>query len=122
MLALAKKSRMTIANNAAKAAEGLSRGFLSRRDSTIVAKAQSAWNHEENSPVPAGRLINICGTDQGTDHDFGRPSGTGTFLHRNPGTSCLATIRPSLRDKSRSPIEAPHNYLSAYGVETPSPP
>ena len=33
-----------------------------------------------------------------------------------PGTSCLATIKLSLRDKSHSPIEAPHNYLSAYGV------
>jgi hypothetical protein len=32
------------------------------------------------------------------------------------GTSCLATIVPSLQDKSHSPIEAPHNYLSAYGV------
>src|SRR5580700_11267487 len=31
-----------------------------------------------------------------------------------PGTSCLATIVLSLRDKSHSPIEAPHNYLSAY--------
>jgi hypothetical protein len=35
------------------------------------------------------------------------------FLHRDPGTPCLATISLSLRDKS---IEAPHNYLSAYGV------
>ena len=33
-----------------------------------------------------------------------------------PGTSCLATIVLSLRDQSHSPIEAPHNYLSAYGV------
>src|SRR5271165_950957 len=33
----------------------------------------------------------------------------------NPGgTSCLATISLSLRDKSHSPIEAPHR--SAYGV------
>src|SRR5258705_5595850 len=31
-----------------------------------------------------------------------------------PGTSCLATMVLSLRDKSHSPIEAPHNYLSAY--------
>ena len=35
-----------------------------------------------------------------------------------PGTSCLATIVLSLRDQSHSPIEAPHNYLSAYGVNT----
>src|SRR5258705_13911729 len=34
-----------------------------------------------------------------------------------PDTSCLATIVLSLRDKSHSPIEAPHNYLSAYGAK-----
>ena len=28
-----------------------------------------------------------------------------------PGTSCLATIVLSLRDKSHPPIEASHNYL-----------
>ena len=33
------------------------------------------------------------------------------------GTSCLATIVLSLRDKSHSPIEAPDNYLSAYGAK-----
>jgi hypothetical protein len=38
----------------------------------------------------------------------------GASLHRYPGTSCPATISLSLRDKSHSPIEAPHNYLSAY--------
>ena len=42
----------------------------------------------------------------------------GASLHRYPGTSCLATINLSLRDKSHSPIKAPDNYLSAYGVET----
>jgi NADPH:quinone reductase-like Zn-dependent oxidoreductase len=31
---------------------------------------------------------------------------------QDPGTSCLATISQSLRDKSHSPIEAPDNYLS----------
>jgi hypothetical protein len=38
----------------------------------------------------------------------------GDSLHRYPGTSCLATISLSLRDENHSPIEAPHNYLSAY--------
>ena len=38
---------------------------------------------------------NICGTD----NDFDRPSGTGASLQRDPGTSCLATISLSLRDK-----------------------
>src|SRR5580700_7627083 len=42
-------------------------------------------------------------------------------LHRYPGTSCLATISLSLRDKSHSPIEAPHIYLSAYGVNPEQP-
>src|SRR5580692_9455936 len=37
-------------------------------------------------------------------------------LRDNPGTSCQATISLSLRDKSHSPIEAPHNYLSAYSI------
>src|SRR5271166_1535835 len=41
----------------------------------------------------------------GTDNDVDRPSGTGVSLHRYPGTSCLATISLSLRDKSHSPIE-----------------
>jgi len=39
----------------------------------------------------------------------------GASLHRYPGTSCLATINLSLGDKSHSPIEAPPNYLSAFG-------
>ena len=56
---------------------------------------------------------NICRTD----NDFDRPSGTGS-LHRYPGTSCLATINLSLRDKSHPPIEAPHNYLSSYAIAT----
>jgi len=37
-----------------------------------------------------------------------------TFRRTYPGTSCLATISLSLRDKSHSPFEAPRNYLSAY--------
>ena len=32
----------------------------------------------------------------------------------SPGTSGLATIVLSLREKSHSPIAAPHDYLSAY--------
>ena len=56
---------------------------------------------------------NICGNDK----DFDRPLRDGAS---HPGTSCLATISLSLRDKSHSSIEAPYKYLSAYGVETPS--
>ena len=81
--------------------------LLSRRDRLIVAR------HE----VP------------GIDVKRLRPGGTvevivsptdicrrGAIFLMIQGTSCLATIVPSLRDKSHSPIEAPHNYLSAYGV------
>jgi hypothetical protein len=46
------------------------------------------------------------------------PPGRGPLCIATPGTSCLATISLSLRDKSHSPIEAPHNYLSAYGAAT----
>src|SRR5271165_6037319 len=49
---------------------------------------------------------NISGTDKGTDNDFGRPSGTGVSLYRYPGTSYLATIMLSLRDKIHSSAEA----------------
>ena len=136
------------------------------------SQARSAWNDEENSLVPAGRLNrswlrNIYDIQNQVEHhrtrtfqqeylaflkrhkhsthstrcrllragalslahagaqfrrqisaelnnDFDRPSGTGASLHRYSGTSCLATISLSLRDKSHSPIEAPHNFLSAY--------
>ena len=37
-------------------------------------------------------------------------------LHRYPGTSCLATISLSLRDKSHSPIEAPTIILALMRV------
>jgi len=37
-----------------------------------------------------------------------------------PGTSCLAAIVLSLLDNSHSPIEAPHNYLSAISSEAMS--
>ena len=32
--------------------------------------------------------------------------------------ACITCAKQSLRDKSHSPIEAPHNYLSAYGVNS----
>jgi hypothetical protein len=59
------------------------------------------------SGVRSVSTTKIFGTDQGTDHDFDRPSGTGASLYRYPGTSCLATISLSLRDKGHSPVEAP---------------
>jgi hypothetical protein len=42
----------------------------------------------------------------GIENDFDRPSGTAVFLYRYPGTSYLATIMLSLRDKMHSPAEA----------------
>jgi hypothetical protein len=36
----------------------------------------------------------------------------------DPAFSCQATINLSFRDKSHSPIEAPHNYLNAYAGTT----
>src|SRR5271157_5704681 len=60
---------------------------------------------------------NISGTDPGTDHDFGRPSGTGVFLYRYPGTSYLATITLSLRDKIHSSAEALLKF-NAYGIRS----
>jgi hypothetical protein len=42
-------------------------------------------------------------------------SGTEALWIADPGTSCLATIRLSLRDKSHSPIEGPRNKLALVG-------
>jgi hypothetical protein len=37
------------------------------------------------------------------------------LLSAGPGTSCQATIAPSLRDESRSPIEGPRIKLALMG-------
>jgi len=42
----------------------------------------------------------------GAENDFDRPSGTAVFLYRYPGTSYLATILLSLRDKMHAPAKA----------------
>jgi hypothetical protein len=49
------------------------------------------------SLVDPGRLASNLSRDP-----FNRPSGTGATLHHYPGTSCLATISLSLRDKTIS--------------------
>jgi hypothetical protein len=41
-----------------------------------------------------------------SQHPFNRPAGTGLFFLMIPGTSCLATIVLSLRDKIHSTAEA----------------
>ena len=61
--------------------------------------------------------MNSVSTTNISDHDFGRPSGTGTSLHRYPGTSCLATISLSLRDKLQPvpPGQKPFARRSTHG-------
>ena len=55
--------------------------------------------HEDLITISLGLTI-------GTDNDFDRPSGTAVFLYRYPGTSYLATILLSLRDKMHAPAKA----------------
>jgi hypothetical protein len=43
------------------------------------------------------------------------PPGRGPSLHGYSGTSCLATISLSLRDRIHSPIEAPRIRLALIG-------
>jgi hypothetical protein len=55
---------------------------------------------ESFSPFGAGPLGPMLMT-------LNKYSGDGASLHLYPGTSCLATIGLSLRDKNHSPVEAP---------------
>ncbi len=80
------------------------------------SQARSAWDHEKNSPVPEGRL-NRSRLRSDASEDFNRPSGTGVSLWIAPGTSCLATISLSLRDKSHSPIEVRRIKLALMAFE-----
>ena len=74
------------------------------------SQARSAWNHEENSPVPAGRLkrheLSFDDKIYGTDNDFNRPSGTGPL--------CIDTqaLRAWLRSACPSGTKA---ILSLFG-------
>jgi hypothetical protein len=45
------------------------------------------------------------------------PYGTVLSMDAFPGTSCLATIRMSLRDKGHSPIEGPRINLALIGEQ-----
>jgi hypothetical protein len=93
------------------------------------SQARSAWSHEKNSPVPAGRLNgprlrfgarqqDIITISLGTEIDFDRPSRTAVFLYRYPGTAYLATILLSLRDKMHSPAEALLKLMLMGGCRT----
>jgi hypothetical protein len=68
--------------------------LLSRRDRLIVARQR----------VPGSRCKKA--RPGGTVDRFNRPADGAIFL-MIPGTSCLATIVLSLRDKNQSPVEAP---------------
>jgi hypothetical protein len=84
------------------------------------SQARSAWSHEENCPVPAGRLngsrlrLEANKAVSAWIHQTSTvPPGRGS-LYRYPGTSCLATITLPLRDKSHSPIEGPRIKLAPF--------
>jgi hypothetical protein len=87
------------------------------------SQARSAWLAMQRAPVPEGRSKSLSVPQQFfttffllapnlIQDRFNRPAGTGYFL-MIPGTSCLATIVFSLRDKKTF-----RPYASAYGVET----
>jgi len=76
-------------------------GFLSGRDSTIVARHEAPGILRKIAPSQQDGVSSVSTTNiSGTDNDFDRPSGTEASPHRYPGTSCLATIVLSLRDKN----------------------
>jgi hypothetical protein len=111
------------------------RGRNFRRDflqmSKLQIQARSAWVACKKGPRPGGTVEVIV-----------RPTKSGPMIQplliewlqssrwdediflMIPGTSCLATIMLSLRNKGHQPIEAPH-YPSAYalnsGLESRSP-
>ena len=64
------------------------------------SQARSAWNHEDNGPVPLWTFEPILLT-LGLTMTTTVPPGRSRFTSI-PGTSCLATISLSLRDKSHS--------------------
>ena len=90
------------------------------------SQARSAWVAMQRGPVPEGRSkslsvpqIFVVETElmplqKRLVHLFNRPAGTGFFL-MIPGTSCLATISLSLRDKNHPPIEVLRIILALVG-------
>ena len=71
--------------------------------------------HRENRPVGYGMIGSRCARLRESD----RTLRDGSFGWRAaPGTSCQATIVPSLWDKTIRTSRVSH-YVSAYGVETP---
>jgi hypothetical protein len=77
-------------------------------------QARSAWNHDKNRAVPAGRLNRSQVRLDTSSKNFGRPSGTAASLHRYPGTSCLATIMLSLRDKAIRSFFSDDNFDTGF--------
>jgi hypothetical protein len=90
------------------------------------SQARSAWAAMQRGPVP-GICLASYGPKWPRKHSPGFTLGNlhppDLALKGPPGTArigsepCLATIVLSLRDKNHSPIEAPDNYFSAYGLK-----
>jgi hypothetical protein len=89
---------------------------LSRRDSTIVARHEVPGYRCKEGPVPDGRLKSLSVPSKPRSVQSSRWDGP-IFL-MIPGTSCLATIVLSLRDKNHAPIEAPRIILALTGLQT----
>jgi hypothetical protein len=70
------------------------------------SQARSAWVAMQKGPVPEGRSIGSMVQSFRWD---------GAIFLMIPGTSCLATIVLSLRDKNHSPVEAPRIILAFVG-------
>ena len=87
---------------------------LSRRDRLIVARHEVPGNRCKEGPVPEGRLKSLSVPSKPRSVQSSRWDGP-IFL-MIPGTSCLATIVLSLRDKNHAPIEAPRLILALMGV------
>jgi len=70
----------------------------------IVARYVSAWVAIQKDPVPMHLgLVPFCLAIPPKKGP--QPFPHGAIFLMTPGTSCLATISLSLRDKSRSPLE-----------------
>ena len=81
------------------------------------SQARSAWETDaKRSPVPEGRLKSLSVPSKPRSVQSSRWDGS-IFL-MIPGTSCLATIVLSLRDKNHAPIEAPRLILALMGLQT----
>jgi hypothetical protein len=89
---------------------------FSRRDSTIVARHEVPGYRCKEGPVPEGRLKSLSVPSK--PRSVQSSSWDGPIFLMIPGTSCLAMIVLSLRDKNHAPIEAPRIILALMGLQT----